>query len=95
MGRMALDDMMVWAGEDDMDSVLSWHLFSNHFPPLPEGTLALAKEVIAAFREGEPDRKIDISSIGAHRRHGTSVPARVCAEAWHLDAFIVEEEEGA
>ena len=75
-------------GDIDLDRALDHHLLTNHFPPLPSGTLELAKEVIDLCNAGDYGETVDISDIGEHARYGTDVPASECAEAWHLDAFI-------
>ena len=55
-------------------------------------TFSITTIRIVAIREGHPEREIDIKpfNIGYHRRYGTMVPARVCAEDWHLWDFCRE-----
>lgn len=96
MGRMAVEDMMVWAGEDDADRVLQWHLFNNHFPPLPTGAFEVAKQVIAKANAGEFDAIIELpEEVGTHRRFGQQVPVRAYLAAWHLEPFVTWEVEEA
>jgi len=89
-----------------IDTSLSWHLHSNHYPPLPTGSVAIAKRAIAHAHRCEgfgpfarwDDRcthRIDIRSIGTHRKYGTRVPVPELIEAWHLDFYLEDmwEEE--
>jgi hypothetical protein len=87
---MALAGMLEVADED---TALGWHLFSNHYPPLPRGVLALAKKALKAYREGETERLINTEGVAVHRQYGTSVPASACVRAWHLEAFLGEDTE--
>lgn len=72
----------------ELETALSWHARSNHYPPLPHGVVPLMVEAIDACNNGDFDHEVDVSSIGSHRVYGTLVPASACAEAWHLDAWI-------
>ena len=82
-------------GSISLDAALGYHLFTNHYPRLPQGCLEAAKLAIAAIREGAPEREIDIKpfEIGYHKRYGTMVPAFVLAKNWHLEAFCAAPEE--
>lgn len=91
MGRIALEGMREVADED---TALRWHLFSNHFPPLPEGVLGLAKRVLKAWREGRREAKIDIAEVGRHRTYGTVVPIGMCVREWHLEGFLDDDDNG-
>jgi hypothetical protein len=76
-----------------LDIALEWHLFTNHFPPLPRGILELAKQAIKLWNEGDHDATIDVSSVGEHRRYGTDVPVGECLTNWHLWAYVDNDEE--
>lgn len=89
MGYMSALGM---AEATDLETALGWHASTNHYPPLPSGVVPLMLEVIDAINEQEDDRLIDVSTIGEHHTYGTKVPAWVCAEAWHLEAFLEGEE---
>jgi hypothetical protein len=93
MGSMQAAGMaeLVDEGRVDLDTVLRWHLTSNHFPPLPVELAGPAREAIEAIEAGDYDRAIRLPA-GVTWRNRRSAPARECAEAWHLDSFI---EEGA
>ena len=80
-------------GSVSLDSALSYHLFSNHYPPLPAGTLKIAKRAIAKWNSGKRDAKVDVSAIGSHRRYGTRVPVAVCLDAWHLWPFVNQDDD--
>lgn len=93
MGRMAAEDMMVWAGDDNFDAVLAWHLFNNHFPPLATECFEIAKEVLKLANEGSFDAIVELpESIGTHRKFGQQVPVSAYLKAWHLEPFVTWEE---
>jgi hypothetical protein len=71
----------------DLRTALSWHLGSNHYPPVPQSMIDPSIEAIAAFVDEDPDRLIDLPE-GVYYRDSTQAPARAIVEAHHLDAFI-------
>jgi hypothetical protein len=81
----------------DLDISLQHHLFSNHYPPLPRGSVAIAKRAIEhahrcegfdLFSKTPCTHRISIKDIGTHRRYGTRVPVPEIIEAWHLDFYL-------
>ena len=88
MGRMALEGMLEQASEDQ---ALRWHLSSNHFPPLPESLIPVAKRAIQAARRGQWSMKITLPEEFTWKGQSTA-PVSACITEWHLDAFISEEE---
>jgi len=96
MGRLSAEDMAQVA---NFEEGLRWHLFHNHYPPLPTGTLALAIEAIDIAKDaialGAPEllnETIDISSIGQWRDQDYA-PVWACVEAWHLEPWIGSSSE--
>jgi hypothetical protein len=85
----AVDDGMV-----DLRSALSWHLTSNHYPPIPEIMIDVAMAAIEAGEDEDWDRLIDLPDGVEHRRYGHSVPASAVIEDMHLDPFILIQEGG-
>jgi len=101
MGEPALRGM---AGAVGIETSLAWHLQSNHYPPLPTGSVAIAKRAIdhahrcdgfVPWSRERCDHRISIKSIGTHRVYGTRVPVTELIEAWHLDFYLSDlyEEE--
>lgn len=88
MGNMAAAGMVEAGGATP--GVLSWHLKSNHYPPIPGDCVGVAAEALRAIAEGEPERPVGMRDVGVHRVYGAEVPAWVIAEAWHLDVFVAE-----
>lgn len=85
-----------------LDVSLAWHLQSNHYPPLPNGCVAIAKRAIAHAHECDGfspftyescEHTVDISAIGTHLTYGTDVPVRELIEAWHLDFYLEDMQE--
>jgi len=87
MGYLSAVEMREHAPSED--AALRWHLFSNHFPPLPSGILPVAKRVLRLIRAGRTTAKVRLPD-GVLYRGQTHAPVLVCAEAWHLDAFLTE-----
>ena len=92
MGHMGAMGMMgaVEDGMIDLRSALSWHLTSNHYPPVPTIMIDVAMAAIEAGNDEDWDRLIDLPDGVEHRRYGHSVPASAVIEDMHLDAFIQE-----
>jgi hypothetical protein len=94
VGDLALRGM---AGAAGIETSLAWHLQSNHYPPLPTGSVAIAKRAIDhahrcvgfdPYASERCDHRISIKSIGTHRVYGTRVPVPEIIEAWHLDFYL-------
>jgi len=95
MGHMGAMGMM-GAVEDGMIGIrqaLSWHLSSNHYPPIPEIMVDVAMAAIEAGEDEDWDRLIDLPDGVEHRRYGKRVPASAVIESMHLDTFIQGEED--
>jgi hypothetical protein len=83
MGRSGLIGMIEAAGAQQ---ALVWHLRANLFPPKPEMGDA-ATDAIAAVREGEPDREIELPIETFYRGRPTAAGG-ASAEALRLDVFL-------
>ena len=49
MGNLQAQDMvaqLAWLGSDSLNQAISWHLTSNHFPPVPTTMVAPCIEAI-------------------------------------------------
>jgi len=78
---------MGMAEATDIDTALSWHLSSNHYPPIPQVMIEPAKKAIAAANENDWDRVITLPESVSFR-DGNTAPAHEMVEAMHLDAWI-------
>lgn len=85
MGSMAASDMVAYDGVND--ATLTWHLTSNHYPPLPIELLPVAKRVIRKANDEQWEANVRLPE-GITYKGSTLAPVWACVEAWHLDAFI-------
>lgn len=79
-------------GLASIDQALLIHLRSNHYPPLPSILVNTCKQVIAAIEADDYDREIELPGNITWRGQNQA-PARECAQAWHLDAFIDQDQD--
>ena len=89
MGRLQAEEMASLA---DLDTALSWHLTSNHYPPIPLSMLPVCKSAIEAFNDEDYLRQIALPE-GVSYRGQPSAPARAIVEQHHLDSFLGERED--
>lgn len=82
---------MVSDGTMTLEQALSYHLTSNHYPPVPTSMIPICIEAINAFNEGDYDRLITLPE-GVSYRGSDKAPSSAIVEAHHLDAFLNEEE---
>ena len=88
MGRLQAEEMIQLT---DLDTALRWHLGHNHYPPLPESLLPVAKLAISlASKPGNWNVELELPD-GIKYRNKTFAPVRACVEEWHLDSFISVE----
>lgn len=88
MGYAGLMGMREVASED---VALEWHLTSNLYPAPPRIMFEVAKQAIAAARNGDTQETIALPEGVSHRIYGTEVPAWVIVDEFRLDGFIDEE----
>ena len=88
MGSLQASEM---AALNDLDTALTWHLRSNHYPPVPLTMLEPCKQAIDAYWEDDLDRQIDLN--GSYYRGEPFAPAREIIIAHHLDAWCADSEE--
>lgn len=87
MGRANLEGM-ISAGLS-IRATLSWHLTSNHYPPVPDSMIDPCIAAIDAINEGDYQRMIELPEGIAYKGNNTA-PAAAIAESHHLAAFIEE-----
>lgn len=70
-----------------IEQQLTWHLTSNHYPPVPLSMIEPCMEAIDAIIMDEPNTLIELPD-GITYRDSTHAPAWAIAEGHHLQAFI-------
>jgi hypothetical protein len=74
-------------GQVGLRTAISWHLQSNHFPPVPLSMVDPCLAAIAAWNEGTDDDLIELPD-GITWRGETSAPAWSVIEGHHLQSFL-------
>ena len=70
---------------------LSWHLTSNHYPPIPTFMIEPCIQAIEAGREGDGERLIALPD-GVSWRGRAEAPAHAIIEQHHLEPWCDEAE---
>lgn len=80
----------------DIDDILTWHLRSNHFPPVPISMLPICREAIAKANKGIHDDLIKLPD-GVSYRGSEYAPVEAIIEQHHLDSFLggIDNEHGS
>lgn len=89
MGNLQAQEFAGLVNEGDLDlrSALSWHLTSNHFPPVPSIMIEPCIEAIDNANEGEWDKLVSLPE-GVGYRGLTVAPTYAIVEQHHLEAFL-------
>jgi len=74
-----------------LEQTMSWHLTSNHFPPVPVSMIPVCIEAIENANDGEWDKLVSLPE-GVGYRGLTVAPTHAIIEQHHLDAWIEEYE---
>jgi hypothetical protein len=84
-----------------LESQLSMHLRSNHYPPIPQSMIPICIEAIDAYWEDDTNRLIKLPLDGLDRngepfqirwRDGSDhAPAWAIIEHAHLNAWLIDE----
>lgn len=82
MGRISADAMREMT---DLDTALSWHLRSNHYPPVHPVFLETARQAITLANQGEWETEIVMPN-------GITKSVIGIIEGLHLEAFIDGDE---
>jgi hypothetical protein len=85
VGYLSTVEMLSSSG--DVESVLSWHLSANHYPPMPVSMVAPCLAAIEAFADEDFDRVVELPD-GVEYRDESSAPAWVVVEVCHLEGFL-------
>jgi hypothetical protein len=83
MGRAQAEEM---ASLTDLSTAVSWHLKSNHYPPVHEAFLPVALEAIELASQGDWDT-IQEYPNGIERTVAHTI------EGLHLDTYVTHDED--
>ena len=89
MGRMQAEEMKDQLG---LDQALSWHLRSNHYPPVPLTMLPVCREAIDHANCGDWDTEINLPKGISFRGEKFATVSQI-VRAHHLDTFL-EDSNG-
>lgn len=87
MGYLSALDM---SEQVDIHTALSWHLQSNHYPPVPKSMVQPCKEAIDAYWDGDTDIEIELPE-GITWRDKTTAPAWAIIEGHHLEPWLTDD----
>jgi len=90
MGNMSAKEMAE-LDTVDLRQALSWHLTSNHYPPVPTIMVDSCIEAIDNANEGEWDKLVSLPE-GVGYKGLTVAPTWAMVEQHHLDSFLDDEE---
>ena len=88
MGRMQAEEMKELGS---LDQALSWHLTSNHYPPVPLTMLPICKEAIEHANTGDWYTMLKLPK-GISYQGNESAPVHAIVKQHHLDTFLEEVE---
>ena len=93
MGNMTAKELAFLGNEGlGLETALSWHLTSNHFPPIPTTMVEPCVEAINNANNGEWDKMVRLpDGVGYQGR--TSAPTHAIIEQHHLLSFLDSDEE--
>jgi len=85
-----LQAMAMAETDTSIEVQISWHLGSNHFPPVPQSMVRPCINAIDAINAGDYEEAIDLPDGISYKGERTA-PALEIAEAHHLWAWVKEE----
>jgi hypothetical protein len=88
MGNLALRDMLE---NTELRQALSWHLTSNHFPPVPDIMIDPCLEAIKNAEEGEWEKLVSLPE-GVGYKGLTVAPTEAIIDQHHLHSFLAIDE---
>ena len=77
----------------DIESAISWHLQSNHYPPVPQSMVPACIEAIENALAGEWLKKVELPA-GTTYRGSTHAPTDAIIDQHHLHPWVELDEEG-
>ena len=91
MGSLSAQDMVEHGGVTE--ATMGWHLQSNHYPPHRDCMIPLALQAVDAANEEDWDRELELPDEVESFRGRSVIKVHEAVEAFHLHAFINNEEE--
>jgi hypothetical protein len=92
MGSMTAIDLATNDYGLGLETQMTIHLTSNHYPPVPTSMVPVCIEAIDAVNtDGDWDRQITLPE-GVSWRGMSEVSASVIIEAHHLELWLIEKE---
>jgi hypothetical protein len=79
-------------GSITLEQAITWHLRSNHFPPIPTSMVPVCIEAIEYANAGDWDKLVSLPE-GVGYKGLTSAPVHAIVEQHHLDAWIEQTDE--
>lgn len=76
-----------------MEDAITWHLRSNHFPPIPTSMVPVCIEAIQNALDGNWTKLVSLPD-GVGYRGLTAAPTDAIIEQHHLDPWVELDEEG-
>ena len=76
-----------------MEDAITWHLRSNHFPPIPTSMVPVCIEAIQNALDGNWTKLVSLPD-GVGYRGLTAAPTDAIIEHHHLDPWVELDEEG-
>lgn len=70
-----------------LEVALTWHLQSNHYPPLPTSLIPTCIAAIDAFQDEDYERAIELPE-GIFWKGQKEAPASAIVDGHNLDAFL-------
>ena len=83
MGRATIEDML---HHTDEEAALHWHLTANHYPPIHECFVPIAKQVIERAATAVEDPKVWAEAITMP--NGKTMRVGEICSALHLGQFV-------
>jgi hypothetical protein len=76
-----------------LEAALSYHLQSNHYPPIPSGCVPVAVRVVNAVNNGEAWWEDEVDTNEVRHRTGRYLTVAELVEGWHLQPFLTQGED--
>lgn len=79
------------ATELSLEKQLSYHLTTNHYPPIPTSMVKTCLDAIIAINDGDPYCEIELPT-GVLYLGSETAPAVAIAQAHHLEAWLENDD---
>ena len=92
MGRMQAEELASLIGDIKMESAISMHLTSNHYPPVPTSMVPSCIQAIDNANAGDWHALVELPE-GVTWRGDASGPTYALIEGHHLESFLDFDED--